>query len=214
MPPFDEFTRPPLNSNTKHVLDFISLDIQLEKTLDLISELDNKMSVLPRVNPDGSSDCPFAGELFYAKERAAQELADHLKVLQHTEAMITGELDRCQQNWEILAGDAGVLQTEAARRQYDNAETIQAHQWRQVQEYLQKFRNAILEAQRWLAKAEEKKYPGELTPPAPPSPPMDITISAPNSLPGEPPPFSSSSFQAELEDLISFGPMSEDPEDS
>ena len=81
---------------------YVFRDSELQSILDrdkkLIDELEQAMTVLPHVEEDGSSECPFAGELYAKKEELEQQVKDVVKHLQGYDADLTREIRRLKGN--------------------------------------------------------------------------------------------------------------------
>ena len=67
------------------------------------------MLVLPRVDRDGDSDCPFAEQLYGKKEEAEQRLAEHLEVFDRQVAGLNVAILQCETDLDTVLRDAAEL---------------------------------------------------------------------------------------------------------
>ena len=60
-----------------------------------IKELESALA-LPEVNEDGSSECPFAEDLYAKKEALEEQVTHYLEKLMHYDKALDNEIKRCQ----------------------------------------------------------------------------------------------------------------------
>jgi len=125
-----------------------------------IKELESKLSTLPRVDEEGTSECPFAEDLYAQKEEAEENLSRLLPILQEFISLLDREVSRCQHNLDRIRSGADNLANPEAKRRF------QAAEWAQKQEYLRAVEDRrtadyLLEkAAVVLKRAQSKKFPG------------------------------------------------------
>ena len=205
---YDPFPENEHTKNLRTVRDFQSLNSMLDDARRKIKELDEKMSILPKVEEDGSSECPFAKDLYAEKEAAEKKLSDQLSVLRHRASILESELERCRQNMDTIVSDGASLQTIPTQNQYQQAETIQAQEWRKIDDLHQQFLHMIQEVEKWLEKSQQKKFPIKSDDFLEPSHPTHFPNqdASPN---GDSLSQRSDNVSPELDDLFSIGPIKE-----
>jgi hypothetical protein len=87
-----------------------------------IDALVKALRMLPRVHKDGSSECPFAEELFADKEAIQRELESLSGQLHKHYETATEELKRCKRNRNVIREDEGQLYGVAAQNAYERAQ--------------------------------------------------------------------------------------------
>ncbi len=95
--------------------------IPIDQILIHVQNLNRKLEILPRVDQEGGSDCPFAEDLFAQKEEAAAALREDLSGLLAIKRELEEELGRCESNLGQVGLDRGRLRTHPALEGYDAA---------------------------------------------------------------------------------------------
>jgi len=116
--------------------------------------------VLPRVDRDGHSDCPFAEELYARKEEWEAKLRDGLASLQAELRKVEEALTLCRRRGAVVEGDQSRLTGEDAKRRYADA---QARLEEECEQYIRMRRDltrAIETIGKALATGSLKQYPG------------------------------------------------------
>jgi len=109
-----------------HVKDLKSAMAALEGDLE---HLQQKYKVLPKVEEDGSSECPFAEDLYAAKEEAVEKVNDRLQEVRGYLPVIEREIARCSKNLNTISSDQQKLHDENAKEKYQNALHAKQHQY-------------------------------------------------------------------------------------
>ena len=125
-----------------------------------IKNLDSKTSILPRVDEDGSSECPFAEDLYAQKEEAEQELINGIRVLEGFLPVLEREIARCRNNLNRIRADASGLNRQEAKNGYSQAENQQKYQYQKFVEDRKNVLFVLKKANLVLEIARSKKYPG------------------------------------------------------
>ena len=102
--------------------DLESIGQFLESVGRLAEELFRAVRSLPRVEADGSSECPFAGELHARKEKLQQELQSRFGTLHSYREFVRSEIARCKNNLVVLRARGDMLHGDRARAEYSQAE--------------------------------------------------------------------------------------------
>ena len=151
-----------------------------------ISKLRAAVQVLPEVNGEGHSECPFAQELYAEKERREAEVQAKVGLLHEHRWVVRAEIGRCERNLGTISGHASQLNSDGPRSHYAQAESqleTQLERWRQM---LDRIEELIRDAEAALSEASAKPFPGGTSDvPAPPLTPPTSVPSIP-AIPGAP----------------------------
>ena len=115
--------------------------------------------MLPKVDEDGYSECPFAEQLYAQKQEQQQELQQHLEKLKTDSAQTETEIQKCKSNASIVGSDQSQLHSPDASEQYEQAEDKLKSKLKQLQEKRTHIRLKIQDVKKLLAKANEKNWP-------------------------------------------------------
>lgn len=189
---------------------------QIDRFLKQVDELERAMTSLPHVENNGSSECPFAGDLYAKKEELEQQVLAGIQTLRGHLADLEREGQRCRANLGRIQADAGRLNLEDTQDQYAVAETEQRRQYREVLQGRDATLVALGKAEAVLKVSRTRKFPGG-EPPRQEQYPLSQRGSAqpPNSLPASPqgpsaplpPACGPGSLGGELDGLTSMGPL-------
>jgi len=136
------------------------LDSFLAEMNMLLEDLENKIGVLPKVDENGSSECPFAEDLYTAKEEAEEKVREALPTLCAYQSILEDELDRCRTNLERISLDAQSINMSTAKDHYGRAESLQEAQYRRVDLQRAAVAEMIARGNKALAESATKKFPG------------------------------------------------------
>ena len=176
-----------------------------------IQELEQQQSQLPIVDKDGSSECPFAEELYAQKEEAEQKVIERLEhqrtvclpAIETALAWRKGQLD------SVLADGARLL-TAGPQDGYHQAEGEAERELATLRRAKQETLELITRAEQALQRSMQKKFPGRAPRrpyrPGQPSPPPRPGARVPSrgrTAPAPPPPG--------IKDLIDMGPITAGP---
>jgi len=75
----------------------------ITRALEGAAELRKDFDMLPRTNADGTSECPFAEDMFYRKERTAQFVRDDLDSLKQDLEFTNDQIAECERKVDELA---------------------------------------------------------------------------------------------------------------
>lgn len=71
-----------------------------------LAALDRAVSMLPVVDADGRSECPFAAQLYRQKDKAAEKVALLRTTIGHMMETVEREVTRCRRRLEVIKEDA------------------------------------------------------------------------------------------------------------
>jgi hypothetical protein len=140
----------------------------LSETQALIFALHNKMRGLPPVDNQGHSECPFAEDLFSAKEQVAEKLGLRLKTLREYRTAVEQEVERTRRNLAVLSDGAHALHSPDVATPFRKAEFSQEAEARRAADQLHRIQEMIPAVERALQIAATKRFPGRK--PRPPVP--------------------------------------------
>lgn len=128
----------------------------------LVEELESLWPMMPKVNPDGTSECPFAEDLYRRKEDLELKIQEKVKILQDMRVDIAKEIERCTRNLSRVGVDATRLSTPQAREKYDEAWGRQENEFVAAKYIATRVDDTIHRAQATLAASGKKKFPLDL----------------------------------------------------
>jgi len=123
-------------------------------------ELEDRASCLPIVEEDGSSECPFAEDLYAQKEEVEEKLKSALLDLNGRIPFLAQEISRCRNNLKQMSSDREKLVLEAPKNSYSSAEQEQKTQLRDVIKIQMRINDILKRAKLVLEIAEAEKFPG------------------------------------------------------
>lgn len=127
----------------------------------LVEKLHGAAASLPEVAPDGSSECPFAGELHARSEELERQLsAEVIRLREHLEAL-EEKLQRCREELNVISQDKSQLASDEAIDQYSQAEQEQRDKCLALAQERSALLEVIGRAVAALAASRSKKYPGK-----------------------------------------------------
>jgi len=169
-----------------------------------VARLEEAIRVLPRVTPGGSSECPFARDLYARKEELEASVAYSVTSMNKFLRALQVEITRCERNRNRITGDRQRLRTDPAIRAYETAED----------EALVEYQSALLDrdqillvlprAEAALSVARTRKHPDVRGPRKRPG--AIAGFSGP-SVSGSGSQGGSTGLSGEVSDLISMGPI-------
>lgn len=178
----------------------------------LLEELKSKIDILPNVDKEGRSECPFAEDLYFEKEEVVEKVAAELRKLRKCIPVVDEEISTRRKSLATIRADARSLRLVKAREEYIHAEEGQVFQIKEKTKLRERLIDLISQTEDMLKLAQTKKWPlGEpqekLRPPALSGGPVGLgsigSLSPPPSTAVPPGP----SLKSELDSLISLGPI-------
>jgi hypothetical protein len=163
----------------------------------LLEQLESLWPTMPKVEPDGYSECPFAEDLYRKKFRLEGRVADNTDVLQAMLRDLEGEVERCARNLERIGQDTRKLRRPEPRKEYAVALNRQEQEYKEAASRREAVIRVLQRAHATLSASRKKAYPIPLT-----------GESGPARTPyaAEIPP-SSGTIEQEVDDLVSIGSM-------
>jgi hypothetical protein len=146
-------------SKEEKPLDLESIDSDTRQMDALLKKLEQKASVLPKVEKDGYSECPFARDLYSVKEEAEEKVTTHLKKLRRNVAVLKKEIYKCKKNLQLIQSDANHLHLEDTIRNYAIAEGSLERYYTKAVDLKPMLDERIAHAIEMLNKTKGKKWP-------------------------------------------------------
>lgn len=132
----------------------------IQQALAAAAELRRDTDQLPRVDADGSSECPFSERLYFDKEKTAQFVRDDLGTLRYFLKVCTGIMAGQQAEIHKLAHKRESLNGETAQDYFAKAELGYRDRLQIHQQIRRDLIDTIAEVEATLREAGTKQYPG------------------------------------------------------
>ena len=116
----------------------------------------------PIVDKEGSSECPFAEELYAKKEEAQEKVSQCLKQLDKYSCWLTKEIGRCKNNMTVISAHQDKLNNDRPRKYFSDAEARLAALYKKLIRLLEKVKEMFIKAQEAIREAAQKQYPGKI----------------------------------------------------
>ena len=186
-----------------------NVDSAIYHMKSLVQDLSNAISVLPKVDEEGNSECPFAETLYAQKDEAAEKVAVELPKLYRCVGVAEREIARCEANLQKINADSGSLNVPEAKEKYNEAIRAQEAQYKKAVERRKALMDTISMAEKGLSVALSKAFPWRKPQKTyyPPGGafggggPAGSSAGVPKAFHGGP------AFKGEIDNLISLGPL-------
>jgi len=136
------------------------LDSFLSYMPERLDELLGAVKLCPKVNEDGSSECPFAEVLYAQKDELAEKVEEEAKKIQPYLRLVEKEIARCRENLEQISAGARSLNREEAKERYAIAKRAQESQYNKAIQQRKRLLDLISRTGKILALARSKNFPG------------------------------------------------------
>lgn len=157
--------------------------------------------MLPTVDANGNSDCPFAEGLYALKEDAEEKVRLELHHQRSVcLSVANAEIARCRRNLARIREDGGTVSNRETAGAYCAAETEQKADLQKALNAWEKTKTIIEMAEQALKRSMQKKYPGGAK-----HKPIRSSLPLTGSSYGGS--YSQGTGSAEVRDLIGLGPI-------
>jgi len=136
--------------------------VLIKKAGSITDELLAAVRLLPSVNKEGDSECPFAEELYAKKEKLQQEAQSFLKELDEFARWATDELACYQDNLTVILAGKEVLSNNSAINRFTAAEVKLAALAKKLANIRDQVRKAFRNLQEAIKQAAQKLFPGRI----------------------------------------------------
>ena len=205
------------NSSSSKPLKIEDLKSAMEITKRAMESLSQKTRVLPKVDKNGFSECPFAEDLYAEQEKALAHAIACLNNLRGYTPLIEEKINQWRHNLHRLRADGLNIKGAEARQEYRGAMFGATHQYQTAVQEKKELLELISLAGNTIAEARTKKYPGKK--------PEKKNCPALSFFNGDSSPYPAPTLlgvkgkapspdltrNKELTDLISLGPLSRKP---
>ena len=142
---------------------FHMIDQLIKEAEPAIEELEKYWPIMPRVEANGNSECPFAEDMYRKKQKLEQKVVEHMTSLQGAMRRSAQEVERCKRNLSRISVDARKLDRPEARKHYTEAWGRQEEEYVEAIGERQRVDAIIRRGQATLAASQKKAYPMPLT---------------------------------------------------
>ena len=132
----------------------------VRRAYEAATELRRDRDTLPAMDADGGSDCPFAEDLFYRKEKTAQFVRDDLRLLKGFLQSAAAHLQTCDAKLADLQRQRADLHHQSPQDWILKAETELQAQMRQHEQARRDLLAAIAEVEATLRESDARRFPG------------------------------------------------------
>jgi hypothetical protein len=140
-------------------LEMRDVDSMIQFMPNYLEKLQSKIDILPKVDKEGRSECPFAEDLYFEKDQEAEEVAKKLKRLRLCLEFVVRELTRLRQDLARTMADAGSLHLKKAKEEYSHAvRSLRVHIKKNI-DRRNKLIDLISQTEKLLNTAHSKKWP-------------------------------------------------------
>ena len=140
-------------------LDLKNIESDIRKMDCLLKTLEEKTGVLPKVDKEGNSDCPFARALYSVKEEAEEKITNHLKKLRIDFKALRKEISGCRKNLQLIKSDSNHIHLADTLEGYSKAEGSLETYYKTALDVKASLAERIASARDILDKTKEKKWP-------------------------------------------------------
>lgn len=175
-----------------------------------VSELIAKIGMLPKVEEDGSSECPFAQKLYAEKEQAEAKVQVCLAKLGEYESWTHSEIARCRSNLTELIAHEQQLNRDSPKQKLSDAESKLAAVYNRLLNLAESIKETINKVEKALEKAGQKQYPQQALPQQPQMPSVSPQNPQMPPLPSQIPTgfdLGGNNFDNQLTGTLSIGPI-------
>jgi len=178
----------------------------LANMVDHLEKLDRAMTSLPHVDEQGSSECPFAEDLYAQKEEAEKQVLEDVNRLMGYMRAIEHAIAQCRSNVARIRADSAKLNGEKARDSFSSAEEAAERELREAIQDRDAISVVLARAQAVLKVSQTRKFPGREPQRRPPVP-----VVVPGASEGPGPRLPAGGIGRELGGLLSIGPLGQTP---
>lgn len=176
------------------------IDQVLNELTPLVRELENWWPIMPKVDANGHSECPFAEEMYRKKATLESKVFQKAEILRGMLRDIDHEVGRCERNLSRISVDAAKLMRSVAHKKYTEALGHQEREYLYIMARRKKVVEALERAEATVVASRRKQFPIPLSN----NPPLKSLKASASSYPVKP---AGSKLAHEVNDLFSLGRM-------
>jgi hypothetical protein len=140
-------------------LDLESIESDIRSMDHLLTKLEHQAGILPKVDKEGSSECPFARELYSLKEEAEEKVIDHLKNLRMDYKALRKEISRCRKNLQLIQSEVNRIRLDDTLKAYSEAEGSLEFYYKRAIDLKVRLTESMADARKLLDITKVKKWP-------------------------------------------------------
>jgi len=129
------------------------------KLRECIEDLQQTYRVLPKVDKDGYSECPFAEDIYAKKQRHELEVANHLDRLKHEKNEVIKKIHALKNTLTIIDSDRESIHNLSAYEKYEQAEEKKRKEIKCLRAQLERLQLQINDLEILLGITGKKKWP-------------------------------------------------------
>ena len=162
--------KPEVSSSSEPVeeeIDISRISSTVQHAEGRVNKLIQTIMLLPKIDKEGSSECPFAEELYAKKEEEKKVVLGELNNLISCQKHVTEAIGQCNKNRSVIETGQQGLHGDKAKGKYSEAEQQLDAENRRLHQLRRQIDQVIEAARNALRLADLKKWPGENEPGAP-----------------------------------------------
>ena len=142
------------------------VEMHLSYAKSCIQELQCAVRRLPKVDKDGSSECPFAEDIYANKEDAQKQAVHCQSQLDKSLQWIEGQIHSCSNDLAVITAHESQLHKDRPRSHFSDAEAKLAAYYNRLVKLKETVKDAFKEVQEAIIQASQKQYPGKIPQPS------------------------------------------------
>lgn len=166
----------------------------------LLEELENYYPMMPNVQQNGTSECPFAEDMYRKKQKLENKVSEKANTLRDMDAELNREVERCRRNLQRISSDAAKINSGATREKYAEGIGRQENEYVQATALKNEVAELLYRADATLAASRKKTFPMPLEDRMPSGGLQMCASSYPDAN-------SDLELTQEVNDLLSMGPV-------
>jgi len=141
------------------VRDLKEIKTYMEALDESIKDLQAATEILPRVDKDGSSECPFAQTLYAQQDEAEEKVIEDLKKASRYLDLVKEEIAMWRRNFNEIEIDADSLNLPQAREEYNKARESTSIQIERNVNLQEELLDLVSRAEEHIQMAQKKEWP-------------------------------------------------------
>lgn len=142
--------------------DLSFLDKDLSAALSEAKELQQSVRSLPKVDPKGNSECPFAEELYAKKEELQKKVEYRFEQLHVYLELVEEIINEIKKDLGLITYQEDQLQRQPPKQHYSDAKTELAGKYQQHRNLQEEVKRVMQVVDEVLQQAVAKRYPGKI----------------------------------------------------
>lgn len=142
-------------------MSFSQINSLISDVLNTAQKVKDKTEHLPKVenNPESRT---FSEKEYAEKDELAEQLKLKIETLDRVRLYLEYSRDQAYNELQVVSANQTRLHSDKPKREFSEAEALLAHQYKQIVDILDRLQKAFDIAQKILAQAFSKRFPGSL----------------------------------------------------